>query len=49
MISFSFVVTLPIFIAAIAVFGFGLVRKEQQSSRKIMSAGLIIGRFVVRW
>lgn len=43
MISISFVVTLPIFIAAIVVFGIGLIRKNQRDSSKTMTAGLVVG------
>ena len=43
MISISFVVTLPIFIAAIVVFGIGLIRKKQRDSAKTMTAGLVVG------
>ena len=43
MISLSFVVTLPMFLAAIAVFGFGLIRKDQRASQKTMTTGFIVG------
>ncbi len=43
MISLSFVVTLPIFMAAVAVFGFGLIRKDQRASEKTMTTGLVVG------
>ena len=43
MISLSFVVTLPIFMAAIVVFGFGLIRKDEPASQKTMMTGLVVG------
>ena len=43
MISLSFVATLPLFIAAIVIFGYGVARNDEQASRKTMSIGLGIG------
>ena len=36
MISLSFIATLPLFIAAIVIFGYGVARRDQQASRKTM-------------
>ncbi|MFC2005590.1 hypothetical protein ACFLVG_01340 [Chloroflexota bacterium] len=43
MISLSFVTTLPIFIAAIAIFFCGVARSNEQASKRMMSAGLVVG------
>lgn len=43
MISLSFLVSLPLFIASIVVFGYGVARSDEQASQKTMSVGLGIG------
>lgn len=43
MISLSFLLSLPLFIASIAVFSYGVARKDKQASQKTMSIGLGIG------
>ncbi|MFC2069529.1 hypothetical protein ACFLTP_11085 [Chloroflexota bacterium] len=43
MISFSFLFSLPLFIAAIVIFGYGVSRNSEQASNKTMSIGLIVG------
>lgn len=43
MICLSFLFSLPLFIAAIAIFGYGVARNDEQASRKTMTAGLGVG------
>ena len=43
MISMSFVATLPLFIAAIVIFGYGVTRNDVQASKTTMSIGLSVG------
>jgi len=43
MISLSFVVTLPLFITAIAIFGYGLTRNDERASQTTMMIGFGIG------
>ena len=43
MINLTFVITLPLFIAAIAIFFYGVARSNEQASKKTMSAGLAVG------
>ncbi len=43
MTSLSFLVTLPLFIIAIAVFFCGVTRHEERACARMMSAGLAIG------
>jgi len=43
MISVSFIATLPLFLAAIAIFGYGVARSDEQASRKTMAVGLGVG------
>ncbi|MFC1987656.1 hypothetical protein ACFLVH_03850 [Chloroflexota bacterium] len=43
MISLSFVFSLPLFIAAIVIFGYGVSRNDEQASKRTMSIGLSVG------
>ena len=43
MIDLSFVVSLPLFIIAVAIFGYGLIRNDERASRTAMSTGLGVG------
>ncbi len=43
MISFSFIVTLPLFITAIAIFGYGLTRNDERASQTTMTIGFGVG------
>ncbi len=43
MISLSFLFSLPLFLASIVIFMFGVARKDKQASKKTMVAGLGVG------
>ena len=43
MISLSFIVTLPLFITAIAIFGYGLTRNDERASQMTMTIGFGVG------
>ena len=43
MISLSFLFSLPLFIAAMVIFGYGVSRNDEQASKTTMSIGLIVG------
>ena len=43
MINLTFVITLPLFIAAIAIFFYGVARSDEQAGKKTMSTGLVVG------
>lgn len=43
MISLSFIVTLPLFITAIAIFGYGLTRNDERASQMTMTIGFSVG------
>jgi len=43
MIDLSFVVSLPLFIIAVAIFGYGLIRNDERASQTTMSTGLGVG------
>ncbi|MBU2608187.1 MAG: hypothetical protein KKF26_02605 [Chloroflexi bacterium] len=43
MISLSFLFSLPLFIAAIVIFGYGVARNDAQASKTTMSIGLSVG------
>ncbi|MFQ6122121.1 MAG: hypothetical protein ACE5LA_03570 [Dehalococcoidales bacterium] len=43
MISLSFLVTLPLFIIAIVIFGYGLTREDERASQTTMTIGLGVG------
>ena len=39
----SFIVTLPLFITAIAIFGYGLTRNDERASQTTMTIGFGVG------
>jgi len=43
MIDLSFIASLPLFIIAVAIFGYGLIRNNERASQTAMSIGLSIG------
>ena len=43
MICMSFVVSLPLFMIAIGIFGYGVARSDERAGKTTMSIGLAVG------